>query len=128
MTKPSTFSYETQGVEYEYDVPRLWALARNLPTKKRSITEFQDKVDLWIRNVLLDPTDTPDEVAEHLERIRTADIKYPIILMANGQYIMDGMHRLMHVYLSGGTTVLIAQFAVDPTPDRVIKSPPSKKW
>ena len=128
MTAPSTFSYETKGIEYEYDVPRLWSLARNLPSKKRSIAEFQDKIDLWIRNVLLDPTATPDDVAHHLDRVRTADLKYPIILMANGQYIMDGMHRLMHVYLSGGTTVLIAQFAVDPPPDRVINQPPSKKW
>jgi hypothetical protein len=128
MTAPSTFSYETKGIEYEYDVPRLWSLARNLPSKKRSIAEFQGKVDLWIRNVLLDPIATPDDVAHHLERVRTADLKYPIILMANGQYIMDGMHRLMHVYLSGGTAVLIAQFDIDPPPDRIINQPPSKKW
>ena len=123
-----TFSYRKDGVEYGYDVPRLWALARNLPTKKRSIAEFQDKIDLWIRNVLLNPKSTPDDAADHLDRVRTADLKYPIILMANGQYIMDGMHRLMHVYLSGGTTVLIAQFDIDPPPDRIINQPPSKKW
>lgn len=57
-------------------------------------------------------------VADHARLISEADLRYPIILGADGR-VMDGMHRVAKAYLEGRTTILAVQLEVDPEPDFV---------
>lgn len=129
-----TFSYEdSSGTVREWDVHRLWKLAAKLPARSVPISEFQSKIDDWL---LIDSKkDKHGEIVttipiDHFYRINKADLKYPIILMADGVFIMDGMHRLMKQWLGGKPTVTVVQFATDPVPDRITTKPhaPSSKW
>lgn len=119
---PRIFSYEADGKTYEWEVRRLWRLASRLPAKFVEIKTFQKQLDLWIGyNSYIDKnnvTVTPLPI-EEFERIRKADLAYPIIVNASGLYIMDGMHRLVKTWLSGGERIRVCQFTVDPEPDRV---------
>lgn len=120
-----TFEYEDDsGRVRTWNVYRLWKLAKALPVEERSMQDFQDKVDLWLRFtadkkggktiVYLD--------VDHFYRIREADLDYPVILNASGTFIMDGMHRLMKAWLSGAKTIKVVQFPADPTPDKITGS------
>jgi hypothetical protein len=45
-----------------------------------------------------------------------ADTSYPILL-GSDRRVMDGMHRILKVALSGGTQILAKRFNPDPDPD-----------
>jgi disulfide oxidoreductase YuzD len=70
------------------------------------------------RNCWFDPTALPTcrVVAQYAHRIFEADLRYPIILSAEG-YLMDGSHRVAEAYLPDMDTVSAVQFPRDPEPD-----------
>jgi hypothetical protein len=57
-------------------------------------------------------------VADHARLIGEADLRYPIILAADGR-VMDGMHRVAKAYLEGRDAIWAVQLGVDPAPDFV---------
>lgn len=57
-------------------------------------------------------------VADHARLIQETDLRYPIILGADGR-VMDGMHRVAKAYLEGRVTILAVQLNLDPEPDFV---------
>jgi hypothetical protein len=57
-------------------------------------------------------------VADHARLIAETDLRYPIILGADGR-VMDGMHRVAKAYLEGRRTILAVRLASDPEPDFV---------
>ncbi|MFD7156485.1 hypothetical protein ACFV9C_17930 [Kribbella sp. NPDC059898] len=57
-------------------------------------------------------------VARHAERIQKADLRYPVILSADGR-LMDGGHRIAKAWLGGARTVDAVRFVVDPEPDYI---------
>ncbi|HEX8211693.1 MAG TPA: hypothetical protein VF584_16080 [Longimicrobium sp.] len=57
-------------------------------------------------------------VADHARLIAEADLKYPIILGADGR-VMDGMHRVAKAYLEGRRSISAVQLTADPEPDFV---------
>jgi hypothetical protein len=57
-------------------------------------------------------------VAEHARLIAEADLRYPIILGADGR-VMDGMHRVAKAYLEGRDAIWAVQLGVEPAPDFV---------
>lgn len=57
-------------------------------------------------------------VADHARLISETDLRYPIILGADGR-VMDGMHRVAKAYLQGRGTILAVRLEVDPEPDFV---------
>jgi hypothetical protein len=57
-------------------------------------------------------------VADHARLIAETDLRYPIILGADGR-VMDGMHRVAKAYLEGRPTVLAVRLEADPEPDFV---------
>ena len=57
-------------------------------------------------------------VADHARLIQETDLRYPIILGADGR-VMDGMHRVAKAYLDGRETILAVQLNSDPEPDFV---------
>lgn len=98
-------------------VERLWYLARELPVRQTPIDQIAEfDQDCWFG-----PTTLPTcrAVAEHARRIFEADLRYPIILSAEG-YLMDGGHRLAKAYLLQLPTVPAVQFLRDPEPDYIL--------
>ena len=131
----NTFEYEdSTGTTRTWDVHRLWKLSASIHPQRVSINRFKDKIDLWLRRDTPRFSESKGIVSLYLDdfdRIRNADMKYPIILMSNGVFIMDGMHRLMKAWLSGADSVLVAQFVTDPEPDQTtgpVTQPASAKW
>lgn len=104
-------------------VSDLWSASKSLPIKKLPIELFEQKIQQWINFTTKQENDKTIAYldVEHFQRIRNADIKYPIILNAEGSYVMDGMHRLLKVWLSGGTHIMVVQFVNDPRPKCTIK-------
>jgi hypothetical protein len=92
----------------------LWELAAGLPV----ITVSIDEIPEFDQNCWFAQPPTCREVANHARRIRDADLRYPVILSADGR-LMDGGHRLARAWLDGLTTVNAQRFEVDPPPDYV---------
>jgi len=98
-------------------VERLWYLARELPVRQIPI----DQVAEFDQNCWFGPTSLPTcrAIAQHSRRILEADLRYPIILSAEG-YLMDGGHRIAKAYLLEMREVAAVQFALDPEPDYIL--------
>jgi hypothetical protein len=98
-------------------VERLWYLARELPVRQVPIDQIAEfDQDCWFG-----PTALPTcrAVAQHARRILDADLRYPIILSAEG-YLMDGGHRIAKAYLLQHQEVAAVQFPFDPEPDYIL--------
>ena len=96
---------------------RLWELAANLPLKTVAVEQIPE----FDQNCWFSPSTMPTcrEVAQHARRIWEADLRYPIILSAEGM-LMDGGHRIAKAWLAGQAQITAVQFAVDPEPDYLI--------
>ncbi len=98
-------------------VERLWYLARELPVRQTPIDQIAEfDQDCWFG---LTSLPTCRAVAQHARRIFEADLRYPIILSAEG-YLMDGGHRLAKAYLLQLPTVPAVQFLRNPEPDYIL--------
>lgn len=98
-------------------VERLWQLALGLPQRAvplDSIAEFD-------QNCWFGPASPPTcrAVAFHARGILDADLRYPIILSADGG-LMDGGHRVAKAFLLGLPMIMAVQFPVDPEPDYIL--------
>ncbi len=93
---------------------RLWSLAHDLPVRQVSIAQIAE----FDQNCWFGKTAPPTcrAVAEHARRISDADLRYPIILSAEG-YLMDGGHRIAKAYLLQLDIISAVQFLQDPEPD-----------
>lgn len=105
-----------------WDTKRLWRLADAERVIVAKTAQFQPTIDKWMD---FESTTHPDGRVtvefdvNHFLRIRNAQLKYPIIVEADGVWVMDGMHRLMKCYLGNIDTIRVVQFAVTPEPDFV---------
>ena len=61
-------------------------------------------------------------IIEHVSLMNAAELRFPIILAADGR-VMDGMHRVAKAVLLGHTRVEAVQFTQDPEPDYIGKKP-----
>jgi hypothetical protein len=112
---PQRHSRAVPGGRAFYMTERLWKLAADLPVESvaiDAISEFDE--DCWFDG---GPA-TCRMVAQHANRIQKADLRYPVILSADGR-LMDGGHRVAKAWLSGSTTVNAVRFRVDPEPDYI---------
>ena len=98
-------------------VERLWYLAQELPVRQFPI----DQIAEFDQNCWFGPTSSPTcrAVAQHARRIFDADLRYPIILSAEG-HLMDGGHRIAKAYLLQLNEVPAVQFWHDPEPDYIL--------
>ena len=98
-------------------VERLWHVARTLPVRQIAI----DQIAEFDQNCWFGPTALPTcrVVAQHARRIFEADLRYPIILSAEG-YLMDGGHRIAKAYLLQIRAVRAVQFQCNPEPDYIL--------
>lgn len=98
-----------------WDVDRLVRLTSELPRKEVPLAEIRELDEpFWFLGD--DAVPTCREVADHARLIGETDLRYPIILSADGR-VMDGMHRVAKAYLEGHATILAVRFEVDPEPD-----------
>jgi len=110
-------SWPVPGGRAIWFTERLWQLARELPVRTvriEDVAEF-DQV-CWFDE--RSPA-TCRAVAEHTRRIQSADLRFPIILAADG-HLMDGGHRLAKAWLAGATSIDAVRFPADPLPDSVV--------
>ena len=99
-----------------WDVDRLIALAADLSPRDVPLDEIRELDEpFWFAG---DHHPTCRAVADHARLIFEADLRYPIILGADGR-VMDGMHRVAKAYIQGRPTVSALRLEVDPPPDYV---------
>jgi len=102
-----------EGRLFIWDVHRLIELAKPLAVKTVALSSIHELDEsFWFEG----ESPTCREVAAHAKLIAETDLKYPIILCAEGR-VMDGMHRVARAILDGIPTIRAVQFVTDPEPD-----------
>jgi len=100
-----------------WDVDRLIALTADLPAQEIPLSVINElDQPFWFGGE--NQVATCRMVADHAKLIAEADLRYPIILGADGR-VMDGMHRVAKAYIDGRDTILAVQVKIDPEPDFV---------
>lgn len=61
---------------------------------------------------------TPRSIAEHMRLVDGTDLRWPIVLCAEGR-LMDGMHRVVKALKEGREEILAVRFRPTPEPDFV---------
>lgn len=98
---------------YIWDVHRLVELSQNFAMIEIALTEIQElNESYWFPNT----HPTTQEIIDHIQLVQDADLKYPIIVCADGR-LMDGMHRVAKAKLQGQLTLQAVKFEVTPQPD-----------
>ncbi|GAA1549715.1 hypothetical protein [Kribbella lupini] len=110
---PEKHSRPVPGGRAFFWTERLWKLSEGLPVESVSIDDIQEfDENCWFG----DGPVTCRMVARHAGLIEKADLRYPVILSADGR-LMDGGHRISRAWLDGKTTIDAVRFPVDPEPD-----------
>ena len=110
-------SRNVNGQTYIWDVHRLVRLSLDLPVVEIHLSEIKELDEQYWFQDERDPP-TCRRVAEHAVLIRDTDLRYPIILSADGR-VMDGMHRVAKAFMEKRTLIHAVQFAEDPSPDYI---------
>lgn len=95
-----------------WDVDRLVALSRDLPTEDLEVASVEEiDTEYWF-----DESSRPTvrAVIEHMSLVNEVDLSYPVILSVEGR-VMDGMHRIARAVLEGRSTVPAVRLT-DPVP------------
>ena len=103
-----------------WDVHRLVALSANFTIIKVPLNQIRElDQDYWFA---YGEVPTCRAIVEHMRLMQEADLRYPIILSADGG-VMDGMHRSAKALLLGLVEISAVQFERDPEPDFIGKNP-----
>jgi hypothetical protein len=94
--------YYQDNTDAVYDVVKLWRLSELLPTFNilaDDFDQFLGRLTAWTNGA---PADSILD-GEHGERVREADISYPILVrFIDGKiFMVDGYHRMMRARLDG---------------------------
>ena len=100
-----------------WDVHRLIRLARDLPVQRVPLGAIRELDQSWWFDAD-DTLPTPRAIVEHVRLMDAADLRWPVILSADGG-VMDGMHRVAQALRLGHTHIAAVQFENDPPPDHV---------
>jgi hypothetical protein len=104
-----------------WDVDRLIRLTRDLPPERVALGSIRELDEVyWFDDDQERPTCR--RVLDHLRLIEATDLRYPIILGADGR-VMDGMHRVAKALLQGREEIEAVRFERDPEPDYVGRRP-----
>lgn len=112
--------YHTRTVgddRHSWDVHGLCRLAKGLPVQSWPLDQIAEVDELWWFQDAGD-TPTPRSIAAHMALVAQTDLRYPIILCAEGR-LMDGMHRVVKAITQGHTMIDVVQFPQTPSPDYV---------
>ena len=100
-----------------WDVDRLIELTADSPRVEVPLEEIRELDEpFWFGGD--GDVATCRAVADHARLIAETDLRYPIILGADGR-VMDGMHRVAKAYLEGRRSISAVRLTSDPEPDYV---------
>jgi len=114
MRKQYFFKPTDRGFD-AWDVHRLIQLSAGLPVQQISLGEIHELDTAYWFDGDGEPA-TVRILVRHMELIQQVDLRYPVILGAEGQ-LMDGMHRVARSLLEGRATVPAVRFVKQPEPD-----------
>ena len=114
MRKQYFFRPSPEGL-CAWDVDRLVRLARDLPVHAVPLSRIRE-LDEPVFGEGEPPTWR--SFVAHLQLVDAAELRYPIILAADGT-VMDGRHRVAKALREGRSAVDAVQFPEDPPPDYV---------
>ncbi|MBA2481088.1 MAG: chromosome partitioning protein ParB [Planctomycetes bacterium] len=122
MIEGHVFTSVRRDQRMTWRVERLWELAKGLRPVEISLYEFLNYLDndFWFTG----ERPTTRSVALHCRKINSADLKYPILLSAEGD-LMDGMHRLAKAWMMEAPAIKTVRFPKTPPPDLVEDLPRS---
>ena len=113
--RPQYYFRKTSAGFDIWSVKRLIELSKDFEVFSVTPSAFEElNKNHWYQ--FEDDVPTPMSLIEHIRQIDVCDLKYPIILDAQGR-IMDGMHRVCKAVLQEVTEISAVQFEVDPPPD-----------
>jgi hypothetical protein len=115
MRKQYHFRPGSHGLR-AWDVDRLVVLAESLPVVEVALAEIRELDEAYWFDHGYAPTCRA--VAEHARLINEADLRFPIILSADGR-VMDGMHRVAKALIEQRASLPAKRFVQDPEPDHV---------
>ena len=112
------FHFRPAGAAYNaWDVSRLVELSSSLPRVDVALSQIAEIDEpYWFQR--FNDAPTCRAVAAHARLVSEADLRFPILLCADGR-VMDGMHRVTKALLSGAPSILAKQFPETPSPDFV---------
>ena len=95
-------------------VEELIEACRDLPVREMLVS---DLLPLIINGSWFGPGEkvTIGKVLSHVRRLLSVDLRFPVILSANGR-VMDGSHRIIAASVKGIEAVDVVQFNQDPMP------------
>ncbi len=105
-----------------WDVHRLIRLTRELPMRQVPLSAIRELDENWWFDDEDGDEPTPRAIVDHVRLMDAADLRWPIILSADGG-VMDGMHRVAQALRLGHTHISAVQFEADPPPDHVGVAP-----
>ncbi|MCU4358360.1 hypothetical protein [Acinetobacter ursingii] len=98
---------------YIWDIHRLVDLSKDFKIKEILLDQILELNEAyWFP----DQSPSTQQIIEHFQLIQDADLRYPIILCAQGR-VMDGMHRVAKASLLQHTEIFAVQFEQTPEPD-----------
>jgi len=115
MRKQYHFRPGPEGLR-AWSVDRLVALTESLPLIQVPVAAIRELDEAYWYDHGYAPTCR--SVAEHARLINEADLRFPIILSADGR-VMDGMHRAAKALIQKVDSLPAKQFAEDPAPDHI---------
>ena len=116
-----TYTRRTEHGIGVWHIDRLWQLAQYLPVKHVPVATIKElDENRWFTNEPL-PRPTCRVIAEHARTMYGVDLRYPIILSAEG-HLMDGAHRVAKAWLLGVETLPAVQFVEDPESNEWLES------
>ncbi len=115
MRKQYHFRPGPEGLR-AWDVDRLVALTKPLPLVRVPLAAIRELDEAYWFDHGYAPTCRA--VAEHARLIDEADLRFPIILSADGR-VMDGMHRVAKALIQKVDSLPAKQFVQDPAPDHI---------
>lgn len=100
-----------------WDIDKLIESAKGFPVFEIETSQIKELDEpFWYQDDNAVPTCR--SISEHIKLVQEADLKFPIILSAEGA-VMDGMHRVVKAFISGFKTIQAVKFQKTPEPDFV---------
>lgn len=113
MIRPQYHFRNVDGHIHIWDVRKLAVAAAKLPVSHHPLSAIGEIHEpYWFS----DDAPTCARIMAHAAQVDAADLRYPIILCADGR-VMDGMHRVMKAHGLGHATIKAHQLAITPPPD-----------
>ena len=98
-----------------WDIDKLIEASKTFPVVSVNLDDIKDlDENFWYNG----DNDVPSgrSIAHHVQLIHEADLSYPVIL-AEGNRVMDGMHRIIKALTLGHKTIDAVIFESTPPPD-----------